>query len=102
LKASVWWYAIGGLLLTLSMAADRYLEGAPIGRTSAYPFFVIATGLLLWSGSSYLLELIQGETTSMLSGGARTLMGSIVVSVGMTAAGLWVSNHIDERLRGRA
>lgn len=101
LRASVWWYAIGGLMLSLSMAADRYLEGVEIGRTSAYPFFVLATGILIWSGSSYLLELIQGGTTSVLSAGARMLMGSIVLSVGMTAAGLWVSNHIDERLRGR-
>lgn len=96
-RASVWWYATGVLLLVSMMAIDKYMEKEPIGRTSSYIFFVLATAFLLWSGSTYLLELIESGSAGFSSG--KMLLASMLIAVGMTAVGLWVSSHIDERLR---
>ncbi len=101
LKASVWWYALAILLLVSMIAIDKHMENELIGRTSSYIFFVIATAFLLWSGSSYLLELIEAETATGFSSG-RMLLASILIAVGMTAAGIWVSSHIDEQLGRKA
>jgi len=58
-QASVWWYVASGLFLGFGKIVDLRLEGRAIGRAWAFPFFVIAAGLLLWAASAYILTTTE-------------------------------------------
>lgn len=55
INKSVWWYVAAAICINLGKIMDMYLEGKKDARTYSYLFFLIATGLVIWSASSFIL-----------------------------------------------
>jgi putative membrane protein len=55
INRSVWWYVAAAICINLGKIMDMYLEGKKDARTYSYLFFLIATGLVIWSASSFIL-----------------------------------------------
>jgi putative membrane protein len=55
LYESIWWYMAAALCVILGRIMDMYLEGIRDARTISYLFFIVATGLIIWSASSFIL-----------------------------------------------
>ena len=86
-QASVWWYVAAGFFLGFGKIVDLRLEGRAIGRAWAFPFFVIAAGLLLWAASAYILT-----TTEYQQGyGIQHLILSIVGAIAIALLGIYVA-----------
>ena len=86
-QASVWWYVAAGLFLGFGKIVDMRLEGSAVGRSWAFPFFVTATGLLLWGASAYILT-----TTEYQQGyGIQHLVLSIVGAIAIALVGIYVA-----------
>ncbi|KAB3544137.1 MAG: DUF373 family protein [ANME-2 cluster archaeon] len=86
-QTSVWWYVAAGFFLGFGKIVDLRLEGRAIGRAWAFPFFVIAAGLLLWSASAYILT-----TTEYQQGyGIQHLILSIVGAIAIALLGIYVA-----------
>ncbi len=89
MQASVWWYVAAGLFLGFGKIIDLHLEERPIGKAGAFPFFVIATGLLLWSASAYILA-----TAGIYQNyGIQQLMFSIGGAVVIALVGIYVASR---------
>lgn len=52
---SVWWYVVAAICINLGKIMDMYLEDIKDARTYSYLFFLIATGLVIWSASGFIL-----------------------------------------------
>ncbi|MDD3041552.1 MAG: DUF373 family protein [Methanosarcinaceae archaeon] len=64
INASVWWYAGAVLLADLGKIFDLNRAGRAVRRSFSVSLFVLATGLLFWGASTYLLSeaaLIAGR-----------------------------------------
>ncbi len=55
LYESIWWYMAAALCVNMGKIMDMYLEGVRDARTISYLFFIFATGLIIWSASSFIL-----------------------------------------------
>jgi putative membrane protein len=55
LYESIWWYMAAALCVNLGKVMDMYLEGIRDARTISFLFFILATGLIIWSASSFIL-----------------------------------------------
>ncbi len=55
LYESIWWYMAAALCVNLGKVMDMYMEGIRDARTISYLFFILATGLVIWSTSSFIL-----------------------------------------------
>jgi putative membrane protein len=55
LHESIWWYVVAALCVNLGKIMDMYLEGIRDARTISYLFFLLATGLVIWSASGFIL-----------------------------------------------
>ena len=87
IKTSVWWYVAAGLSLGFGRIVDLHLEERVIGRAWAFPFFIIASGLLLWGASAYILASTGYEQDY----GIQHLVLSIVGSVAISLFGIYVA-----------
>jgi putative membrane protein len=56
-NASIWWYVISGVLISAGKIVDMRLADEKIGKQWSHPFFILAGGLLFWSGSTYILVI---------------------------------------------
>ncbi len=52
---SIWWYVAAAICVNLGKIMDLYLDGLRDARTYSYLFFLVATGLIIWSASSFIL-----------------------------------------------
>ncbi len=97
LYASIWWYVAAGLSLSIGGLVDARFEGKDIRGGFSYPLFIVASGLLIWGGSSYILSSFSSLEVSLLGGGFRflavVLLGSLVISL----LGAWISSHYTGR-----
>ncbi len=55
LHESIWWYVVAALCINFGKIMDMYLEGVRDARTFSYLFFLLATGLVIWSASGFIL-----------------------------------------------
>lgn len=55
LHESIWWYVVAALCINLGKAMDMYLEGIRDARSISYIFFLMATGLVIWSATGFIL-----------------------------------------------
>jgi len=55
LYESIWWYVVAALCVNLGKIMDLYLEGQKDARIISYLFFLLATGLVIWSASGFIL-----------------------------------------------
>jgi putative membrane protein len=92
LNASIWWYIAAALCVNLGKIMDMYLEGIRDARTISYFFFLLATGLIIWSASSFILasnadikfEIGMVESVQYLAISAITAILITVVGVNIS------------------
>ncbi|MHB8101451.1 MAG: DUF373 family protein [Methanosarcina sp.] len=104
-NASVWWYAGALLLANLGKIFDLRMEGKPIYRNVSISLFVIATGLLFWGASTYILaalSLSEGVTNDA-SLTLQYFVYSTIIAVLIALAGIKysVSNQTSENKKGK-
>jgi putative membrane protein len=95
INKSIWWYVAAGFCGVLGKIMDMYLEGTRDARTYSYPFFLIATGLVFWSASAFILASNTSVNYGMGPGqSVQYLAISAVFSVLITVIGVNVSKRV--------
>ena len=95
LYESIWWYMAAALCVNLGKVMDMYLEGIRDARTISFLFFILATGLIIWSASSFILasnadlEFGIGMVESV-----QKLAISAIGAILITVVGINVSKYI--------
>jgi len=95
INKSIWWYVAAAICVNLGKIMDMYLEGQKDARTYSYLFFLIATGLVIWSASGFILA----SNTELNFGigmvqSIQYLAVSAVVAVLITLVGVNISKRI--------
>jgi len=88
-QASVWWYVAAGVSLGFGKIVDLHLDRRVIGRAWAFPFSVVAIGLLLWGASAYILAATGEYTGYGIQHLALSIGGAIVIAL----TGIYVSTR---------
>jgi putative membrane protein len=58
INTSVWWFVAAGVIATIGRIIDAYLSDEKHAwRYVEFPFFILSTGLILWSASILILAL---------------------------------------------
>jgi putative membrane protein len=94
---SIWWYVAAAICISLGKIMDLYLEGVRDARTYSYLFFLIATGLVIWSTSGFILAsnadlnlgmgMFQSVQYLALSAVAAVLISLVGVNISKRIAG---------------
>ena len=95
LHESIWWYVVAALCVDLGKIMDLYLEGIRDARTISYLFFLLATGLIIWSATGFILA----SNTDLKFGigmveSVQYLAISAIVAILITVVGVNVSKRI--------
>ena len=103
-NVSVWWYAGALLLADFGKIFDLRREGKPIYKYVSISLFVIATGLLFWGASTYILAAfsLSGGVTNNAAIALQYFVYSTIVAVLIALAGIKysVSNQTSENEKG--
>ena len=92
INASIGWYVLAGVMVNIGKIFDLHLAKEKIGRHWSHPFFVIATGIFLWSGSTYLLVIRDAmERYPIVNNGYQFVFGSMAIAVLIAVEGAWIS-----------
>ncbi len=95
INKSIWWYIAAGFCAVLGKIMDMYLEGTRDARTYSYLFFLIATGLIFWSASAFILASNSSLNFSLgLGRSLQYLAVSAVVAILITLIGVNISKRI--------
>ncbi|HWR24742.1 MAG TPA: DUF373 family protein [Methanosarcina sp.] len=100
INASVWWYTGAVLLADLGKIFDLKMEEKPISKNISLSLFVIASGLIFWGASTYILaisSLSEGVTTNVTLA-LQYFVYSIAIAVLIALAGIKysISNQSSE------
>ena len=94
INASIWWYTLAGVIINIGKIFDLHLDKEKIGRHWSHPFFVLATGIILWAGSTYILVIREAmDTYPIINNGRQFLFGSVIVAVFIAVVGAWISSR---------
>lgn len=92
INASVWWYVISGVLINIGRIIDMRLANEKIGKQWSHPFFIIASGILFWAGSTYILVISEAlQSYPVLGNGREFLFSTLLGAIVITIIGAWVS-----------
>jgi putative membrane protein len=95
LNASVWWYIAAALCVNLGKIMDMYLEGIKDARTISYLFFLFATGLIIWSASSFILASNADLKYGMgMVESVQYLAISAIIAILITVVGVNISKRM--------
>lgn len=94
INESIWWYISAFLLSSTGRIVNAYIENRSWEHWSV-PFFVLASGLVLWGGSMCVLLF---ETD--FGGGVLYLLGSVVGAIIVSLLGIRLSNYVKSRKKG--
>ena len=91
-NASIWWYVMAGVLISSGKIVDMRLAGENIGKQWSHPFFILAGGLLFWSGSTYIM-VISGtlESFPIIDDKTQFLFITMLASIIIAAIGARIS-----------
>jgi putative membrane protein len=91
-NASIWWYVIAGVLISAGKIVDMQLARENIGKQWSHPFFILAGGLLFWSGSTYIM-VISGtlESLPIIDDKTQFLFITMLASIIIAAIGARIS-----------
>ncbi|MHC1635843.1 MAG: DUF373 family protein [Candidatus Methanospirareceae archaeon] len=92
-KWAVWWYVVGVLFPLVGRMISLLLEKEKLGRRWSLPFFIIASGLVLWGGSECTIAISEDEAIM----GYQILLFSMLAALILSFIGVGVSLY----LRGR-
>jgi len=83
LQSSIWWFVIAAILFIVGKAIDEFIsKSGSFWRYSLLPFFGVSTGLVIWGGSSYIIELSEGAPIAGARNLVFSIMGGIVIALG--------------------
>jgi putative membrane protein len=107
-NVSIWWYAAALLLANMGKMFDLKTDGKPISRNISLSLFIIATGLLFWGASTYIMA-VASLSDGLLSDPTIALqyfVYSVVIAILIALAGIKYSlaNQTPDdgkRVRGR-
>ena len=95
LNASIWWYVVAALCVDLGKIMDMYLEGIRDARTISYLFFLLATGLIIWSATGFILASNADLKFGIgMVESVQNLAVSAIVAILITVVGVNVSKRI--------
>jgi putative membrane protein len=95
LHESIWWYAVAALCVNLGKIMDMYLEGIRDARTISYLFFLLATGLVIWSASGFILASNANLKFGLgMVESIQYLAISAIVAILITLVGVNISKRI--------
>ncbi|MGZ4862876.1 MAG: DUF373 family protein [Halobacteriota archaeon] len=58
INTAAWWFVAAGVIATIGRVIDAYLNDTKhVWRYVEFPFFILSTGLILWSASILILAL---------------------------------------------
>jgi len=90
LNSSIWYMVIAGAFISIGWIVDAYIDRHErFFRHLASPFFVIATGLLVWGGTEFVLNSIEISLLQI----SASIIGAMVLSY----AGIALSRHMKRR-----
>lgn len=92
-NASIWWYVAAGLAINIGKIIDLRLEKKSIGRNWSYMFFIFASGLLFWGGSTFILSTSGFMQTPF---GEQFLLAVVGGAVAISILGAWISSRARE------
>jgi putative membrane protein len=100
INTSVWWYVGAVLLANLGKIFDLKMDDRPISKNISLSLFVIATGLLFWGASTYILAIssLPEAVTANATLALQYFVYSIAVAVLIALVGVKysVSNRSSE------
>lgn len=81
--ASVWLYVLALLIADLGKIFDLRMEGRPVYKSISISLFIIATGLLFWGASTYLLAAfpLSGENSNNIIPALQYFVYSIILAI---------------------
>ncbi|VVB69273.1 Uncharacterised protein [uncultured archaeon] len=95
LHESIWWYVVAALCVNFGKIMDLYLEGIRDARTFSYLFFLLATGLVIWSASGFILASDADLKFGIgMVESIQYLAISAIVAILITLVGVNVSKRI--------
>lgn len=95
LHESIWWYVVAALCVDLGKIMDMYLEGIRDARTISYLFFLLATGLIIWSATGFILASNADLKFGIgMVESVQYLAISAIVAILITVVGVNVSKRI--------
>ena len=95
LHESIWWYVVAALCINFGKIMDLYLEGIRDARTFSYLFFLLATGLVIWSASGFILASDADLKFGIgMVESIQYLAISAIVAILITLVGVNVSKRI--------
>jgi len=90
LNSSVWYMVIAGSFISFGWIVDAYIDRHNrFYRHLASPFFVIATGLLIWGGTEFVLNSIEISLIQI----SMSIIGAMVLSY----TGIALSRYMKRR-----
>ncbi len=97
INSSIWWYVMAGVLISSGKIVDMHLANEKIGKQWSHPFFVLAGGLLFWSGSTYIM-VISGtlENYPLIPDGKQFIFITILTAIVIAAIGARISIRSEE------
>lgn len=109
IDTSTWWFVGAGVIATIGRVIDTYLSDPKhVWRYLEFPFFIFATGLILWSASVLILALggkpvpvlnpadaiIQTSRTIEVITGFQLLMFSVAGAIIVALTGIAISSFV--------
>lgn len=91
-NTSIWWYVLSAMLISSGKIMDMRLANENIGRQWAHPFFILAGGILFWSGSTYILVISEAMNSyPLIRNGYQFIVSTVAVAVIIGTVGAWLS-----------
>jgi putative membrane protein len=98
-NASIWWYVIAGVLISAGKIVDMRLANEKIGRQWSHPFYIIAGGLLFWSGSIYILVISSAlEVFPLIDDRKQFIFLTVLAAIIIAAIGARISIRSEKDL----
>ncbi len=92
INASISWYAVAEVLISAGKIIDKRLANEKIGKNWAHPFFIIAVGIFIWSGSTYLLVMNKAlESYPVIGNGLQFIVSTGLGAIIIGTIGAWLS-----------
>lgn len=92
INASIWWYVVAGVLISSGKIFDMILAKEKIGRHWSHPFFIVAGGILLWAGSTYILVISETfDSYSVFKNGSQFLFSTVTAAIIIATIGALLS-----------
>ncbi|OUJ19276.1 ABC-type multidrug transport system permease component [Methanonatronarchaeum thermophilum] len=81
LTSSIWWIIAAAIMGLLGKLFDSYIKKSKhVWRYTVLPFLTIATGLIIWGGSAYVLSISEGATTTAYQVLAFSIIGGLTIA----------------------